>query len=85
MLLAYLFIRRVRRSKVEQAIHDRLQKLAKARRIPLRPFSFEALAELRARRAAGLADTWLMDVPTGHTMSEYLGWCRAVWERPRWR
>ena len=71
--------RRPVRSRVEHAVHVRLLARAKAQRIPLRPFSFESMAKLRERRDAGLADEWLIDVPTGDTMREYLSRCFDEW------
>jgi hypothetical protein len=32
---------------------------------PTVPFSFEALAEMRARRAGGLSDIWLLEATEG--------------------
>ena len=73
MLLAYLFAPPTRHS----AVHATLVREAKAAGIPLRPFSFEALAELRARRAAGLPYTFLVDVPTNDAVREYMERGRA--------
>jgi hypothetical protein len=68
-----------RRTRVEQIVHDRLVIQAKAAGIPLYPFTFERLAEIRARRAKGLPDTWLIDIPTGATHLEYARRLRNEW------
>ena len=68
------------RTRVEQVIHDKLVRQAKAQNIPLRRFSFSALEELRARRAAGFPELWLIDVPTGAVLAEYLRRDREDWK-----